>query len=225
MNTDQVTFLFKDTTFNVANNMSQSLSIKVPKTVNGVVEIEPSSGSNSACRVNDLYIVTGNTGSTLGLVTKLSGSKVIQFSNGDVLGFNKNGDTLKNITLPASLERVLMVTYFVNPEGVLIRREYGNGAPAAGETPAKWRDEPLVYGVEDFQIKYVLDNGTLTDNPSAGPDGIAGTADDVQENLKKIRQVMFTVSVKTVEKDEHGNDLRKTMTSTFSTRNLGYDAR
>ena len=223
--TDQVTFLFKDTTFNVVNNISQSLSIKVPKTVNGVVEIEPTSGSNSVCRANDLYIITGNTGSTLGLVTKLSGSNVIQFSNGDVLGFNKNGDTLRNITLPASLERVLMVTYFVNAEGMLVRREYGNAAPVGTETPAKWRDEPLVYGVEDFQIKYVLDDGTLTDNPSAGPDGIAGTSDDVQENLKKIRQVMFTVGVKTVETDENGNNLRKTMTSTFSTRNLGYDAR
>lgn len=218
--TDQVTFLFKDTTFNVINDFSKPLAINAPATVNGIDEIIPVLGSNAACQVNDIFLITGNTGSALGLATGLSGSNKVQFANGDVLGFNQTGVALNGITLPASMQRVLMVTYFVTPDGTLTRREYAN-VPG---TPQNWRDEPLVYGVENFQIKYVLDNGTVSDNPSAGVDGIPGTADDVQANLAKVRQVRFTISVKTTELQAVGQTQQVTMTATFSTRNLGYDA-
>ncbi|MBK6590559.1 MAG: hypothetical protein IPG22_19950 [Acidobacteria bacterium] len=128
----------------------------------------PISGSNAACRVNDVYIVIGNTGSTLGLSTALSGTNKIQFSNGDLLGFNQTGTTgpLRAISTPASIQRVRMVTYFVTADGILNRREYANITPAVA-----FVDEPLVYNVENFQIQYIMDNGSITDNPSAGPDG------------------------------------------------------
>ncbi|MEJ7623179.1 MAG: hypothetical protein WKF34_04240, partial [Pyrinomonadaceae bacterium] len=83
---------------------------------------------------------------------------------------------------------------------------------------------PMVYGVEDFQIQYVMDDGTLSNNPSAGTDGIAGTADDTPSNLAAVRQVRFTISVRSIENDQRGQPYRATMTSTFGTRNLGYDA-
>ena len=92
-------------------------------------------------------------------------------------------------------------------------------------TPAvAYTDVPLVYNVENFQIKYIMDDGSLTDNPSAGPDGIAGTADDNQANLAAIRQVRFTVSVRSTELNSAGQPYRESMTATFGTRNLGYDA-
>jgi hypothetical protein len=69
-----------------------------------------------------------------------------------------------------------------------------------------------------------MDDGTLSDNPSAGADGIPGTADDLPANLAKIRQVRFTVHVKTNELDHRNQPYRINMSSTFSTRNLGYDA-
>jgi hypothetical protein len=118
--------------------------------------------------------------------------------------------------------RVKMVTYFVTASGVLTRREYANVPPAS---PAVgFVDEPLVYGVENFQIRYVLDDGMITDNPSAGVDGLPGTPDDQQAILARVRQVRYTLTVRTVEGDTTGNQQRETMTSTFSTRNLGYDA-
>jgi prepilin-type N-terminal cleavage/methylation domain-containing protein len=226
--TDQVTFLFKDPTFNLVtgvggNVVSQPLNINAATTVNGIDEIVPISGSNAACRVNDIYLINGNTGSALGLATGL-GTNTVQFSNGDVLGLNQTGvgGPLRGITTPASMLRVKMVTYFVTAGGVLTRREYANVPPA---TPAVgFVDEPLVYGVEDFQIRYVLDDGTITDNPSAGVDGIPGTTDDQQAMLARVRQVRYTITVRTVEGGMSGNPQRDTLTSTFSTRNLGYDA-
>jgi prepilin-type N-terminal cleavage/methylation domain-containing protein len=218
--TDQVTFLFKDSTFNVVGGVSQSLGINAATTTSGGIdEIVPLSGGNAACRVNDLYLVTGATGATLGLSTAMNGSTAVQFSNGDLLGFNQTGlgNPLRQITVPASMYRVKMVTYYVTADGILTRREYGNVLPAVAQV-----DEPLVYNVENFQIQYVMDNGTVSDNPSAGADGTAGTADDVQATLDLVRQIRFTISVRSVEKNSTGQPYRETMTSTVSTRNMGY---
>ena len=112
-----------------------------------------------------------------------------------------------------------MITYFVASDGTLTRREFANILPAVA-----FVDEPLVYGVDNFQIQYVMDDGTLSDNPGAGPDGIAGTADDNQANLAAVRQVRYTVSVRSIELNSAGQPYRDSLTSTFSTRNLGYDA-
>ena len=228
--TDQVTFLFKDSSFNRIGKpeatddekVSQPLNIKASSTPStGIDEIVPISGSNSVCRKNDLYLVTGNTGSTLVLATDLNGTDKIQFSTDttkDVLGFNQTGDTgsLKLITLPGNLLRVKMVTYMVTTDGILIRREFANNPPVGAALPVGFIDEPLVYGVENFQIEYIMDNGDVSNDPGAGVGGIANTA--------AVRQIRFTVSVKSSGTDARGLPYRATMTSTFSTRNLGYDA-
>ncbi len=226
--TDQVTFLFKDSNFNLVGGVSQPLKINAATTKSGgtIDEIVPLSGSNALCDVNDLYLVTGSSGSTLGLVTAKSGSNKIEFSNGDVLGINKAGPggTLRMITVPASIQKVRMVTYFVTPDGTLTRREYANIAPVGAAPPTNWVDSPLIYGVQNFQIQYIMDDGTVTDNPIAGPDGIAGTADDIPTNLAAVRQIRLTVDVRSVENNTNGQPFQETQTATFSTRNLGYEA-
>lgn len=227
--TDQVTFLFKDTSFNLVGSGSsaapQPLNINAATTTSGGIdEIVPISGTNTSCRVNDIYLITGNTGSTLGLATALSGTNKVQFSNGDVMGLNQTGTTgpLRAITVPASMQRILMVTYFVTADGILTRREYANTTPVL---PAvAFVDSPLVYGVENFQIQYIMDDGTVSNDPSAGPDGSAGTADDTPTNLAAVRQVRYTVNVRSSELNAAGQPYRDTLTSVFSTRNLGYDA-
>lgn len=222
--TDQVTFLFKDTTFNPVGDpgeeVSQPLNISAATTVNGIDEIVPISGSNAACRINDIFLINGNTGSALGVATGL-GDTTVQFSADDVLDLNQPGvgGPLSSITTPASMLRVRMLTYFVTPDGTLTRREYANSSDAIA-----FVDTPLVYNVEDFQIQYVMDDGTLTDNPSAGPDGIPGNGDDEQAMLGRIRQVRYTIAVRSVEGDVLDRPQRETLVSTFSTRNLGYDA-
>lgn len=225
--TDQITFLFKDSTFNLigaaGSEVSQPLNINAATTSStGVDEIVPVTGSNASVRINDLILVTGNNGSALGVVTGLSGTNKIQFANNDLLGFNLagSGGTFRNITTPASLVRVNMITYYVTADGILVRREYANQPPPG----AAFIDEPLVYGVENFQVQYVMDNGTLLDNPGAGPNGIPGDADDDLTNLAAIRQVRVTISARTVELDSRGQPVQVTETTTFSTRNLGYDA-
>ncbi|MEQ1761859.1 MAG: prepilin-type N-terminal cleavage/methylation domain-containing protein [Pyrinomonadaceae bacterium] len=227
--TDQVTFLFKDPTFNLIgippNQISTPLSVNAATTNgSGIDEIVPLTGSNSVSRINDIYLVTGNAGSTLAVVTAKLGSNKLQFANADLLNFNQTGTggPLRGIVIPAALTRVLMVTYFVTSDGTLTRRDYAN-VPPPPVAPA-YVDEPLVYGVEDFQIKYVMDNGTQLDNPAAGPDGIIGNTDDEESLLQGVRQIRFTVNVRSNELDSSRQPFRTSMTSVFSTRNLGYAA-
>lgn len=230
--TDQVTFLFKDTSFNllpiaapVDQRIPQPLMVNFAPPGASFSEIVSINGSNAQCARNDLYIVSAGTAARLGLATGLIGSDRIRFGNGDVLGLNLAGstDSIDGVPTPAAIQKVSMVTYHVTPDGTLMRRRYVNVPPVV---PAVgWEDQPLVYGVENFQIQYVMNDGTLSDNPSAGPDGIPGNADDVLANLAAlVRQVRFTISVRSVEPDRNNRYYRESMTATFSTRNLGYDA-
>ncbi|HQU92984.1 MAG TPA: prepilin-type N-terminal cleavage/methylation domain-containing protein [Pyrinomonadaceae bacterium] len=226
--TDQITFLFKDSTFNPIG--APGAAVSAPLSINaattngsGIDEIVPIDGSNSVCRIFDVYVINGNTGSTLGMATGLSGTNKIQFANGDPLNLNLTGSTgpLRGITVPASLHRVNMVTYFVAADGTLTRRKYGNNQTIPA---VPFIDEPLVYNVEDFQIQYVMDDGSVSNNPSAGVDGVSGNADDEEAMLQAVRQVRFTISSRSTELAPNRQPFRATLTSTFSTRNLGYDA-
>ena len=94
----------------------------------------------------------------------------------------------------------------------------------AGAT-SQVQELPMAYNVEDFQIRYVLDDGTVTDNPSVGPDGLVGTVDDDWQQFNRIRQLTISVKVQSTEPDEKTGLLESiSFSSTFSTRNLGYDA-
>jgi hypothetical protein len=225
--TDQVTFLFKDVSFNLVGTaprqVSQTINVNSITAGSGVDDLNLPAGEAAKCRVNDIFLIQGDTSYTLGMVTAVAGNK-ISFANGDVLGLNNavSGGQLRSIT-PKAIVRVKMITYFVTPDGILTRREFGN-VPSPGLPATGYVDEPLVYGVEDFQIKYVMDDGSLVDNPSAGPDGIAGNADDDQTVLANIRQVRITIKAKTTELDARGAPVSASQSATFATRNLGYEA-
>lgn len=222
---DQVTFLYKDPTFNVSgaagNQLSQPLSANITAAASASDPdlITPTSGSNAAINVNDLLLVVGKTSSTLVVASEKEDALTVKIRNGDLIGFNKSKNGFLSLSVPlASVQRVKMLTYFVTSDGILTRREYVNADSVA------FVDEPLVYNIANFQIQYVLDDGSISNNPSAGVNGTAGDSDDNQAILAKVRQIRFTVTVRTSEGNATGQLRETTMSSTFSTRNLGYSA-
>ena len=218
--TDQITFLFIDDTF----NGGASLPISVVR--NQGAELGIQTGFNNApCAQGDIYLVTGQNGSALGMMhdgdTEVAGTNTdrITFAGGDALQIDNPGATspIGNIQAPASVQRVSWISYFLVPDvgtagaGVLMRRVYG------GSTG--WVDQPLAFGIENLQIQYLLIDGTVVDVPSAG-------------QMDDIRQVSLSVSVRSPDSDPNaprdpvtGQHLpfRTTLTSTFSTRNLVYE--
>ena len=188
---------------------------------------------------NDLMIVTGQNSSAIGMVTSTSNGgpvptsysgcltytvptgtvSTIKFDSTDLLGINQSAslNVIRNVSAPATLSRVKLATYRILSDGTLVRTEYGNF------TGGK-QDMPLAYNVEDMQIKYVLKDGTITDDPAAGPDGVLGNTDDTPTLMTDVRQVQIKIVVWSYEKDKRtGQNFKVTLSSTFNTRNIGYD--
>jgi prepilin-type N-terminal cleavage/methylation domain-containing protein len=261
--TDQLTFLFVDETFNSGgaaagaafsadesgpptgggggggNSFIHGHSLPLNQLIDNGEEVRLNSpDGNSAVRVGDVYLIAGQTGWALGMLSKTTGANGLVFKNGDALGVNRPTATspIRNIFPPnptacggnciqvnASASRVNWVTYRVVDEdgngpgaGTLVRRVWGG--------PNGWTDSPLAFGVENLQIQYILASGAVTDNPVAGPDNIAGNADDDLNILQTVRQVVISVTVRSSEIDRRTNrPMRSTLTSRYSTRNLVYE--
>lgn len=244
--TDMVAFAFRDMDFNPDAlgsgdliNLRDAAAGSSPSTV----RLTTDNGQSSVVRINDLYLIESDTSQIAVMPTAIPASATnnkIDFAPGDPLGLNQALDatginkSLLNkcsatvlsdcTTYVASLKRFYWVVYKVKTDGTLVRVTYGNnrnGATAADQI----QEMPLAYNVQNLQITYVLENGTVTDNPAAGPDGIAGTADDTPSNANNVRQISLSVTVQSVENDEQvGRPVSITINASFSTRNLEYDA-
>ena len=117
--------------------------------------------------------------------------------------FNDGGST-------ATAIKINWVSYHVDDNKTLIRRIYGNNADAAAPSD-QIQNQPIAYNIENLQIRYLLENGTISDDPSA-----AGTTGNIVQLDVSIsaRADIDTVGVNT----EKTIELR----STFSTKNLHY---
>lgn len=237
--TDEVSFVYRDTSFN--NNVTLPINVATQNPAN-VVQLTISSGAgipnNNVCKLYDLYVIESQSSSVIGMVTTVPtgalNTKFLRFAIADPLGINRSwsssllrpcassSDT--NCTnYPASIKKVTWVSYKVLNDGTLVRTVYGNNP--TGSASQQVQDMPLAYGVEDMQISYVMDDGTVADDPVSGPDGIRGTIDDTPLNLKLVRQITVSVKAQSPQVDPRTGQRNKvTLSATFNTRNLGYDA-
>lgn len=251
--TDQITFAYRDVNFNCGNGVDLQ-SVAAPGGAPTVARLTPRPGSiaaagpcpaprtDQASRPSpfDVFLVESNTTQIAIVATAVNGGMTaIDAAPGDPLGLNQplngtgiGGSMLRQCTGPtdtncttytATARRVFLVTYRVNADGTLVRILYGNNRGAAAA--AQIQEQPMAYNVEDFQIRYILEDGTTSDNPSVGPDGIVGTIDDDWQGFNRVRQLTITVRIQALDSDlQNGRPETITFTSTFSTRNLEYDA-
>lgn len=238
--TDLIAFAFRDLDFNdsdvveLANVASPTGSPQTARLVTKAAD------GASKVRANDLYLIESDTSQVGVLATGTDNLNSIDIAPDDALNLNQRLDVLDQTgsllrkcvdssdtnctTYVASLKRFYLVKYHVREDGTLVRTVYGNNRNAT--TPAEQIQEfPLAYNVENMQIKYVLKNGKVTENPSVGDDGIAGTDDDKPEDFNLIRQITVTLTVQALENDGQTQRLDKvSVSATFSARNMEYDA-
>ena len=238
--TDMITFAFRDLDFNSSNTVElQNVSSPTGNPATATLVTKTGTGATEA-RANDLYLIESDTSQVAVFASGVNGTNQINISPNDPFGLNQpldgvdvNGSLLRKCvdstdqnctTYLASLKRFFLVKYHVRADGTLVRTVYGNNRN--GLTPADQIQEfPLAYNVENMQIRYLLEDGRVLENPSAGPDGNVGTDDDTPEDFNLIRQITVTLTVQSFEADEQTKKLDKiTISSTFSTRNLEYDA-
>lgn len=236
--TDIVAFAYRDVSFKSGNVVSLNNAAAHPSSASTVrLQTKTNDAINSS--QYDLYLLESDSSQVAIMATNIPGASSIDIAPGDPLGINQAldatgtaGSLLKKCTATvvencttyvASLKRFFWVTYSVKSDGTLIRTLYGNNTGGGGTSQIQ--EMPLAYNVQDLQFRYVLEDGTLTDDPAAGIDGINGTADDTPANFNLVRQIIVTIKVQATEADEQLQQLDTiTLTSTFSTRNLEYDA-
>jgi type II secretory pathway component PulJ len=249
--TDQVTFVFVDDVLNSSAasapstlsagvdpiNAGHSLPVNRLTFSSNDIRLRTPDG-NAATRAGDIYLIVGQTGWALGMLTARQGSDTLVFEKNDPLRLNQPGanSVIRKIfpdnapgcgsgcvQIAGSVSKVKWVTYHVVDEdgagpgaGTLMRTEWGGTSGSIAN--------PLAFGILDLQVQYVLADGTVTDNPLAGPDGVAGNGDDDPNGLQMVRQVIVSVRVRSPEIDRRTNrPLEATLTSSFSTRNLVYE--
>ncbi len=191
-----------------------------------------SPGGNVNSRQWDLYLVESADGNqALAMATEIIGDK-IEIDDSDPLSLNRDiwhmpsqrsiltkcalGVTSNcfNYTPHATAKRIFISSFSVTVDGTLVRTTYGNntGAPASEQIQV----HPLAYGVQNFQVRYLMQDGTMTDDPSAGNTN--------QMKLNEVVQIEIKITIKS-ETDVNGVTSTQLLNldSTFSTRNLRYD--
>jgi prepilin-type N-terminal cleavage/methylation domain-containing protein len=197
---------------------------------------------------NDLFIAETKTSQIMGIVTSKNSSNYrVTINNTDNLGINQarnlqsggvyvgsllrkcvNGTDTNCTTYTTGvgggivLKKIEMVSYSVTNDGTLVRTIYGNNTSGAANEQIQQR--AIAYGVQDFQIRYQMIDGTIVDDPVVGVDGVRGTADDTPDNMNNVRFVSISLTVSSTEVDEKSGDAEIiVLNSIFSLRNLSYD--
>lgn len=238
--TDSIAFIYRDMDFNRAQtiqlkevNPTGSTTPRVTVTKTGAAEeVKP----------YDLFLIeTGDSMQVPVMVTAVPTTSTVDFAPGDPLGVNQsltatgpNGSLLRicstsitsecltNKLLVGTMKKFFWVSYRITEDGTLMRTEFGNNT--GGGANGQIREQPLAYGIQDMQIKYVLEDGTFSADPTVGPDKIKGNADDEPGKMNLVRQITVTLRVQSSELDERGVPEVVTVTSNYAVRNIAYDA-
>lgn len=187
-----------------------------------VTTIQTKNGQANEVKPYDLLMLENGSSQVLFMPTANADANNFRVAPGDPLGLNEsyNGGinstiltkctairTEKCIDYPANAKKIIWVSYLLRADGTLIRRVYGNNTGNLADEQI--REQPIAYNISDMQFKYVLKDGTVSENP---------------EDLNKIRQITVTFKVVSTERDEQTGKFDViTLTATFSTRNLQYD--
>lgn len=237
--TDIIAFAFRDVDFNNSSTIELK-NVSSPTGSPSIARLQTNSSLTTAnAKKYDLYLIESDTSQVAVSASLIPNSTGMDIAPNDPLGINQafdgineNGSMLRKCTSSAdencttylaSLKRFFWVSYKVKQDGTLVRIVYGNNRD--GTAAEQIQEFPLAYNIEDLQFRYVLEDGTVTDNPIVGADGLPGTADDRPDDFNLIRQITVTIKVLAPENDEQtGKPESLTITSTFSARNLEYDA-
>ena len=222
--TDQVTFVFRDPSF---GGTAEEMSLASRNESGDRVVLAAAAPVSVQSATPSLYLIAcantgGSTTHAAAIATGTPSPTAIAFG-GDEMNLNNSGATTSPFggtgLTASSLTRLRAVTYLVNAEGTLVRREYGvdaansNVVAAGGGIDGGKRDTPLAYGIEDMQIEYILADGSKVELPA---------------NMNTVRQVIITLSVQSTDADQRlvkpGSDgkARVSLSATISTRNIGY---
>lgn len=220
--TDRITMLEIDRTFN-AITLPPNTSINTTG-LNVVV----SPADVGRFRVGEIYFINSELGATFGTITSITGvggtRPTLVFAAGDTFGLNQpvNGGPISNVsakgTLPTSLLRMQIVHYFIDSNGLLIRRVFG-------VVGAGFADSVVAEHVTNLSFRYALN---LPDANGFTQQPVAQLVDTDRQSA--VRSVEVTIATETVHHTVTQNingqprpaRQELTMTTSTSVRNLQF---
>jgi type II secretory pathway pseudopilin PulG len=166
--------------------------------------------------VGEIYFFTSSRGGTFGAITAIdTGLKQLSFDNGDPCGINNAGgsglinDISVNGTLPTAIQRMRIIQYYIDSNGLLKRRVFG-------DIGAAYRDSIIAEHVVSVQFVYSLglDSGG---NPVQPTTQLTTPAQQVA-----ISQVEVNVTVETPHALPKGNQPLLSSSTSTSLRNMQF---
>lgn len=225
---DVIAFVYRDLNF----NDGKPLTINSAGNFFDAVFLETPTNGCVNCKKYDVYLVESADGNkALAMATDITFNKYIYLNDNDPLELNRKisgNDGDRNILTPCSVlvtsncfnynpsataKRVFLMSYSIDNDGTLNRTSYGNNT---GENAAAQIDKhPLAYNVQSFQVKYLMQDGTISHDPSNG--------NAEQSKMNEVVQVEINITIKAEDGSSSTRTKLINLTSTFSTRNLRYD--
>lgn len=187
-------------------------------TANGRTSVSPADINRFAN--GEIYFITSAAGGIFATVTDREGvgtpNPSIVFGPGDLFGLNSvgNGSQLDFITagatLPTSICRMKLIHYYVNNNGLLMRRVFG-------VRNAGFNESVIAEHVMSLQFRYFLNLRDANGNV-AQPEAQLTTS----EQQVETRQVEVTVTIETPHALQNGQRQQITMTTSTSVRNMQF---
>jgi prepilin-type N-terminal cleavage/methylation domain-containing protein len=228
---DVVAFASRDLQFNGGNPLT-IVDAPISSITNNSNVLKTANGDCSVCKPFDLYLVESKDGKqAVVMATDVPDTNSMVLGRNDPLDINQEvvagthdrsiltkcimGNTTNCIDYSSGVtaKKIFWVSYSVDTDGTLVRTSYGNNT---GEPDSKQiQKQPLAYGVQNFQVRYLMQDGTMSDDPS-------------EENKypMKMNEVVQVEIKATIKGNNDEGSITQTdvinVTSTFSTRNLKY---
>jgi Tfp pilus assembly protein PilW len=214
--TDRLTIMKADPNF----NGGATISLPPGSVTNTGQTVTLPTGTNmTQFTIGDIYFFTSGAGSAFGAVTAVNvAGRILSFTSGDRYGINQASATgpisvvVGGGTKASSMMRMLVITYFVDSTGLLMRRVMGVGG-GTGLT-----DTVVAEHVANLQFRYLLDQTDADGNVVAPVTKLATETDQGD-----VRQVEMTVATETAHAIVKGNKPQISMTGSMSVRGMQFN--
>lgn len=216
---DALGFVTRDMTFNGGNPISVTGT-----TISGQdVVVQTSSNVAQLFKSYDLYLIETDISQVVGVVTAVPSNSSFKFGFGSVDPLNVNlsatatgsqKSLLAASGVTGTMKKIIIVTYNISSGGVLLRTTYANNTGEPRD--AQIQVHELINNVQNFQVNYLMDDGTITSDPSLGNNGRLN-----QQKMNQVIQMEILITILPVSADSR-TPAPITIKEVISARNLRY---
>jgi len=208
--TDRITLLERDQGFNQIGLPANAINASG-------ANVSVSAADIGKFQVGEIYFFSSGVGAAFGVVTSINtNSRNLIFAASDIYGINQPGNNgpisfvSGRGTLATSLMRMQIVHYFVNSNGLLIRRVFG--VKGAG-----YNDSVIAEHVVNLQFRYLLNLRDANGNNVQPLPQLTTT-----DQQPAVSAVEVRITVETARPIQNGSRQQITMTAATSVRNMQF---